>query len=58
VTDLTSGKYRLCATADLAGQFTEASAAGNTTWVDLELQLSTKGQGGSKAWVIAQRPTP
>lgn len=58
VTDLTSGNYRLYATADLAGQFTEASEENNTTWVDLKLQISTKGKGGSKARVIAYGPTP
>lgn len=58
VTSLTSGNYRLYATADLAGQFTELNEANNTTWVDLKLQISTKGKGGSKARVIAYGPTP
>jgi hypothetical protein len=34
VTDLTSGNYRLYATADLAGQFTEASETTAGLWVD------------------------
>jgi hypothetical protein len=58
VTNLTSGNYRLKATADLAGQFTEASEANNTTWVDLKLQINDKGKGGSKARVIGYGPTP
>ena len=58
VTDLTSGNYRLYATADLAEQFTEASESNNTTWVDLKLSLSTKGKGGSKLRVIGYGPTP
>lgn len=58
VTNLTSGNYRLTATADLAGQFTEASETNNTTWVDLKLQISDKGKGGSKARVIGYGPTP
>ena len=58
VTDLTSGNYRLYATADLAEQFTEASETNNTTWVDLKLSLSTKGKGGSKVRVIGYGPTP
>ena len=50
VTNLTSGNYRLSATADLAGQFTEASESNNTTWVDLKLTLNAnkKGKGGNK----------
>ena len=58
VTDLTSGNYRLYATADLAEQFTEASETNNATWVDLKLSLSTKGKGGSKVRVIGYGPTP
>ena len=60
VTNLTSGNYRLSATADLAGQFTEASESNNTTWVDLKLQINDKGKGGggSKARVIGYGPTP
>ena len=58
VTDLTSGNYRLYATADLAGQFTEARETSNRTWVDLKLTLNAKGKGGSKVRVIAYAPTP
>lgn len=58
VTDLTSGNYRLYATADLAHQFQEASENNNSTWVDLKLQISTKGKGGSKVRVIGFGPTP
>ena len=58
VTNLTSGNYRLYATADLAGQFTEADETNNATWVDLKLSLNTKGKGGSKVRVIGYGPTP
>jgi hypothetical protein len=59
VTDLTSGNYRLWATADLAGQFAETDETNNTTWVDIKLSLSTKGKGNSsKVRVIGYGPTP
>ena len=58
VTNLTSGNYRLYATADQSGLFTEADENNNQTWVDLKLQLSDKGKGGSKARVIGYGPTP
>ena len=58
-TNLTSGNYRLYATADLAGQFTEADETNNVTWeTDLKLQIGTKGKGGSKVRVIGFGPTP
>jgi hypothetical protein len=58
VTNLTSGNYRLYATADLSGLFTEANESNNQTWVDLKLQISDKGKGSSKARVIGYGPTP
>jgi len=58
VTHLTSGNYRLHATADLAGQFNEANETNNETWIDLKLQISDKGKGASKARVIGYGPTP
>ena len=57
VTTLTSGNYRLTATADLAEQFSEAREDNNETWVDLKLTIS-KGKGGSKVRVIGYGPTP
>jgi hypothetical protein len=58
VTSLTSGNYRLYATADLGHQFQETNESNNSTWVDLKLQISTKGKGGSKVRVIGFGPTP
>jgi hypothetical protein len=58
VTNLTSGNYRLIATADQGGLFTESNESNNTTWVDLKLQISDKGKGSSKVRVIAYGPTP
>jgi len=58
VTSLTSGNYRLVATADAANQFTEFNDSNNTTWADLKLTLNRKGKGSSKATVIAYGPVP
>jgi len=58
VTTLTSGNYRLYATADQNGLFTESNENNNQTWVDLKLQISDKGKGSSKARVIGYGPTP
>lgn len=58
VTNLTSGNYRLNATADLAGQFFESNETNNATWVDLKLQISDKGKGSSKVRVVGYGPTP
>jgi hypothetical protein len=58
VTKLTSGTYRLIATADQGGLFRESNESNNRTWVDLKLELSAKGKGSSKARVIAYGPTP
>jgi hypothetical protein len=58
VTNLTSGNYRLYATADQNGLFTETNEGNNQTWVDLKLQISDKGKGSSKARVIGYGPTP
>ncbi len=43
VTGLTSGNYRLIATADPNGHFSETSAGNNTTWAELKLQANRKG---------------
>lgn len=37
ITALTNGKYRLLATADPLGKFTESNYGNNTTWVDILL---------------------
>ena len=60
VTDLNSGNYRLVATADAGGQFTESDENNNTTWVDLKLTLNHKGKGngGNKVSVIGYGPIP
>ena len=60
VTNLNSGNYRLVATADAGGQFTESDETNNTTWVDLKLTLNHKGKGsgGNKVSVIGYGPLP
>jgi lysyl oxidase len=58
VTNLTSGNYRLVATADAANRFGEVDEANNTTWVDLKLTLGSKGKGGNKVRVIGYGPLP
>ena len=58
VTGLTSGNYRLIATADFANQFAESDETNNTTWVDLKLTLNRKGKGSNKVSVMGYGPTP
>lgn len=58
VSNLTSGNYRLIATADAGNLFIESDDTDNTTWVDLKLTLNHKGKGGSKVTVVGYGPTP
>ena len=58
VTNLTSGNYRLVATADAEHQFAESDETNNTTWVDLKLTLNGKGKGSTKVTVVGYGPTP
>ena len=58
VTNLTSGNYRLVATADAANQFSELDESNNTTWVDLKLTLNRKGKGSNKVSIIGYGPLP
>jgi hypothetical protein len=60
ITDLTSGNYRLIATADAGNRFTESDDTNNTTWVDLKLTINDhgKGKGGNKARIVDYGPTP
>ena len=55
VTNLSSGKYRLHATADPLGWFDEASEQNNATWVDLSLTVNRKGVASMK--IIGYGPT-
>ena len=50
VTGLTSGRYRLWATADADNWFRESDDSNNFTWVDIQLEsssVSVKKQGPS-----------
>ena len=38
VTNLTSGRYRLTATADQANQFQESGETNNSTWANVQLK--------------------
>ena len=42
ITNLSSGKYRLTATADPNHRFTETNVSNNATWVDIALTASRK----------------
>lgn len=54
ITGLANGKYRLVATADPAGLFTESSRANNTTWVDISLNTR---KNGTSVRVLGYGPT-
>jgi len=60
VSNLTSGNYRLVATADAGNEFAEGDDTNNTTWVDLklELNLKKKGHGANKVSVVGYGPVP
>ncbi len=60
VSNLTSGNYRLIATADEKRRFTEVNENNNATWVDLKLTLSRKGKGkgGNNVSIIGYGPLP
>ncbi|GAA3821605.1 lysyl oxidase family protein [Amycolatopsis tucumanensis] len=54
ITGLPDGHYRLIATADAQGHFTEADRTNNATWVDLSL---TSRKGRPSVRVLAHGPT-
>lgn len=54
VTNLSDGKYRLRATADPDGWFTELNDTNNSTWVDIA--LTTHRKQGTRIRVIAYGP--
>lgn len=55
ITDLSAGKYRLVATADPSGWFTETNESNNVTWVDIA--LTTHRKSGTRVRVIGYGPT-
>lgn len=56
IRDIPDGRYRLWATADHRGWFTEETTSNNTTWIDLE--LDTLPEGFRSAEILDTGPTP
>lgn len=54
ITNLSSGKYRLVATADPSNWFTETSESNNFTWVDIALTVRRKN---TQVKIIGYGPT-